>query len=269
MPRSEANIGVFDSGIGGLTVARAISQKMPEERLVYFGDTQHLPYGEKSPESIRTWSIEIVKFLLEKNVKMVVIACNSISSYAYDSIRDMLPDDIDLVDVIRPAVDYIVDRDFRSVGVIGTRATISSHIHERLIHARKPDMQIFPLATPLLVPMIEEGYFDNKISHEIIDNYLLYPPFEDIDALLLACTHYPLIKDEISQYFDGKVEVIDNAEVVADIIYQRLKKANLLAEKKQLPNQFYVSDYTYSFEQTAQMFFGKEISIHPSSIWEI
>ncbi len=269
MPRKEDIIGVFDSGIGGLTVARAISQRMPDERIVYFGDTEHLPYGEKSPDAIRTWAVEIVKFLQQKNVKLVVIACNSISSYAYDDIRALLPDDILLIDVIRPAVDYIVESQFGKVGIIGTRATIQSQIHTRLLRHRAPEVTIYPLATPLLVPMIEEGYFDNKISHEIIDNYLSYPDFVDIDALLLACTHYPLIKDEISEYFEHQVEVIDNAELVAEIIQQSLDSQNLLTNQRSAPNEFYVSDYTYSFEQTAQIFFGKEITIYESSIWDI
>ncbi len=269
MPRKEDIIGVFDSGIGGLTVARAISQLLPKEKMVYFGDTQHLPYGEKSPESIRSWSVEIVKFLLQKDVKMIVIACNSISSYAFHDIRAQLPDDITLIDVIRPAVDYIVEKNYKSVGIIGTRATIQSKIHSRQIYARAPHIAIHPLATPLLVPMIEEGYFDNKLSHEIIDNYLSYPPFQKIDALLLACTHYPLIKDEIATYFTNQTEIIDNAEVVAEIISDDLKRKNLLADNRSGNNEFYVSDYTYSFEQTARMFFGEEVTINPSSIWEI
>ncbi len=269
MPRKEQNIGVFDSGIGGLTVARAIAQRLPQERLIYFGDTEHLPYGEKSPEAIRTWALEIVKFLMQKEIKMIVIACNSISSYAYHQIRAELPDDILLVDVIHPAVDYIVAKNYKSVGIIGTRATISSKIHTRQISARSPETEVHTLATPLLVPMIEEGYFDNKISHEIIDNYLSHPPFQNIEALLLACTHYPLIKDEIDAYWQGKVEVIDNALVVAELIATQLKKAGLLADKNSQPSEFYVSDYTYSFEQTAQMFFGKEISIYPSNLWEV
>lgn len=260
-------IGIFDSGIGGLTVAKAISKRLPEEQILYFGDTMHLPYGEKSPTAIREYAQGIVRFLLQKNVKMIVIACNSISSYAYDEIKSLLNGEVLLVDVIRPAVDYIIEKGFQKVGIIGTRATIGSDIHSRLLTHRNHELSIYPLATPLLVPMIEEGYFNNSISQEIIDNYLKYPPFENIDALLLACTHYPLIKNEIAEYFKHPVEVIDNAELVAGIVDRQLTENQVKAEHKSGRDEFYVSDYTHSFEQTAKLFFGQEVSIQPIDIW--
>ncbi len=267
MSDKSAAIGIFDSGIGGLSVAKEVAKKLPNEKLIYFGDTAHLPYGEKSASAIKEYAQGIVKFLLQKNIKSLIIACNSIASHAYHEIKAMIPEDILLLDVIRPSIDYIIEKKYQRVGIIGTRATISSKLHSRMLAKRNHEMFIYPLATPLLVPMIEEGFFDNKISQEILDNYLSYEPFQKIQALVLACTHYPLIKFEISDYFQNEVDVIDNAYIVANEAYDEMRDRDLLASVRKEENEFYVSDYTESFAETAKMFFGQKVQISQADIW--
>ncbi len=268
MSETTAAIGIFDSGIGGLSVAKEVARKLPDEKIIYFGDTAHLPYGEKSSYAIKEYAQGIVKFLLQKNLKTLIIACNSIASHAYHEIRAMLPEDLLLLDVIRPSIDYIIEKGYDRVGIIGTRATISSKLHARMLTHRNHEMSIYPLATPLLVPMIEEGFIHNKISEEILDAYLSHPPFAHIQALVLACTHYPLIKKEIGDYFDSEVDVIDNAYIVAQEAYDKINAKGLLASERAAENEFYVSDYTDSFADTAKMFFGEKIQIQETEIWK-
>ena len=194
-------IGIFDSGIGGLTVAGAIHRLLPDEQLIYFGDTAHLPYGDKSPEAIKSYSLNIGRFLLSQKCKMIVIACNTASSHAYQALVDDIGNYVRVVNVIDPVIEILVKENrHHNVGVIGTKATIQSGIYASKLAAIDPSMKVFSMATPLLAPMIEEGYFDNNISHTVIHEYLSSPKLKDIDSLVLACTHYPLIKKEIDDY---------------------------------------------------------------------
>ncbi|MEO1436178.1 MAG: glutamate racemase, partial [Bacteroidota bacterium] len=194
---SQNPIGVFDSGIGGLTVAKALSQHLPEESLIYFGDTAHLPYGDKSADAIRYYAIKIAKFLLDRQCKIIVIACNSASTTAYDVLVDFFDDQVCFVNVVDPLVEAVTTHQFNKVGVIATKATISTGIYSRKLKAQSPNTEVVSMATPLLVPMIEEGFFQNHISQSVIEQYLGHSDFEDIEALLLACTHYPLIRPAI------------------------------------------------------------------------
>ena len=260
-------IGVFDSGIGGLTVANAILKHLPNEELIYFGDTAHMPYGEKSADAIRYYCLRIVKFLLEKNCKLIVIACNSAASAAYKILLDFFEKEVLFVNVVDPLVKRVCSENYQKVGVIATKATIKTGVYEQKLKELNPDLEVVSLATPLLAPMIEEGFFHDKISHSVIENYLSYPDFRGIEAMLLACTHYPLIKADIEIFFENNVKVYDSTDVVAEEVRQKLAENNLLNDKKRHNHRFYVSDYTESFERTTKVFFPSEIRLERMPIW--
>ncbi|MGI4898415.1 MAG: glutamate racemase [Janthinobacterium lividum] len=269
MPANQP-IGVFDSGIGGLTVANAIQKLMPKEALVYFGDTAHLPYGDKSSEAIKYYSLKITKFLIDEGCKAIVIACNTASSLAYQDLKLFLGNQIPIYSVIDPVVEYMTASDrYHDIGVIATRATINSDVYAQKIQRIKPDIQVQSLATPLLVPMIEEGFFNDQISSTLINAYLSDPVLKGIDSLILGCTHYPLIRNEIASYYQPKINIIDNTEIVARHLQQELKRMDLLHESNQpAPHQFYVSDYTDSFEKSTRLFFGQQIQLNLRQLWD-
>ena len=260
-------IGVFDSGIGGLTVANAILRHLPNEEIIYFGDTAHLPYGDKSADAIRYYCLKIVKFLLDRQCKMIVIACNSASTAAYNIIIDFFAGQTLFVNVVDPLVNNVVKQQYKKVGVIATKATIRSGVYQMKLMEQQPGLQVAPLATPLLVPMIEEGYFENNISQTIIHNYLGHETFENIEALLLACTHYPLIRPDIENYFQKKVHIFDSTDIIALDVKQKLAANGLLNDKLRHAHQFFVSDYTSSFEETTQVFYKEAIQLEHYPIW--
>jgi glutamate racemase len=261
-------IGIFDSGIGGLTVAKAITEALPNETIIYFGDTAHLPYGDKSKESIKGYSNRITSFLLSKGCKAIVIACNTASAHAYTDLKKFYPK-VPIINVVNPTVNYVAEKyDSGKIGVIATKGTIKSRIYPRKITKKNPNLEVPQNAAPLLVPMIEEGFFNNNISQTIINSYLSAKNFQDIDALILGCTHYPLIKGEVENYFEGKVEVIDSASVVANFTKKLIKKEGIEAKEKQGENNFLVSDFTNSFEETSKLFFGEKIHLAEERIWD-
>ncbi|MCE2739907.1 MAG: glutamate racemase [Sphingobacteriales bacterium] len=268
-------IGIFDSGIGGLTVARAITKLLPNEQIIYFGDTAHMPYGEKSAEAIKHYSIKIAEFLKFKNCKMIVIACNTASAAAYKSVVKSTGMKDLIVNVIDPAVAYVVKHHYRQrVGVIATKRTISSNVYAKRIEALDPVSDVVQLATPLLAPMIEEGFYNNKISQTVINSYLSKSKLSKIDALILGCTHYPLIKDEIQSFYGKSVDIVDSSEIVAQYVKEVLAKNSLLNENKGTlfsiakKSQFFVSDYTQSFEETSKIFFNEKVKLKQFNIWE-
>jgi glutamate racemase len=263
----EKPIGIFDSGVGGLTVAHAIKQILPGESLIYFGDTAHLPYGDKSAEAIRSYSQRITEFLLDHNAKVVLVACNSASASAYDSLKEEFRERTILFDVIDPVVDYISTRNFNKIGVIGTKRTISSGTYEQKIRQKSAKTEVISLATPLLVPMIEEGFIFDDISNAIIRTYLSSESLGGIQALILGCTHYPIIKNQISKIFNFNVEVVDSARIVAMILREELESKKLLNDTGRVSDIFYVSDYTTYFEKIARMFFEGEINLRKADIW--
>ena len=287
-------IGIFDSGIGGLTVANAIKKVLPNEDFVYFGDTEHLPYGEKSKESILRFSKNIIRFLINKDCKAIVIACNSASSVMNDNLLRFANNKV-VFNVIDPAAKLAVElaNNRKSsegktleVGVIGTKATIGSKIYTKKIEefsynfncGYSDDLEdtktissydvpnIKSLATPLLAPMIEEGFINDEISKKIIQNYLSDPILKNIDMLILACTHYPLIYNKINEYYNGEKIIIDSSEIVAKHIESVLKKKNLLNNKVKTNHQFYVSNYTKSFEQSTRFFFKEGVKLEEVNI---
>lgn len=263
----EQPIGIFDSGVGGLTVAHAIKQILPSESLVYFGDTAHLPYGDKSAESIRYYSGKITEFLLDHKAKVVLVACNSASASAFDTLKMEFQERAILIDVIDPVVDYLSTRNFRKIGVIGTKRTISSGTYDQKLKEKAPGTSIVSMATPLLVPMIEEGFIFDDISNAIIRTYLSNETLSGIEALILGCTHYPIIKNQISKFFNFNVEVVDSARIVSLILRETLEKNNLLNDSGKVQDQFFISDYTSYFEKIARMFFEGEINLKKADIW--
>jgi glutamate racemase len=262
-------IGIFDSGIGGLTVAHAIKNLLPNEDMIYFGDTAHLPYGDKSEAAIQAYSIRIANILLKKGCKVIVIACNSASSAAYELLKEYVSKDTHIINVIDPMV-ALVATDFggKNIGLIGTKRTVQSGVYNRKIEEAKKGITLHSLATPLLAPMIEEGFFNNQISHEIIAQYLSDPVLVNIEALILACTHYPLIKKEIGQYYNGQMKILDSSEVVAQALFAHLKSKNLLNPQQTSTDHFLVSDYTESFETSARMFFHDAVQLEKHHLWE-
>ena len=260
-------IGIFDSGIGGLTVANAITKVLPNENIIYFGDTEHLPYGEKSKEAIQSFSRKIISFLVEKQCKTIVIACNSASSVVDNSVLNSARNTT-IFNVIDPVVTEIVKVcNEYNIGVIGTKATIGSDIYAKKIKNICESAKVNSLATPLLAPMIEEGFINEEISHTVITNYLSHHKLKNIDHLILACTHYPLIQSEINEYYNKSVNVIDSAQIVAKHIAQVLKKKNLLRNSTEKEHHFYVSNYTKSFEKSAQFFFKENIKLEEVNLF--
>jgi len=264
----EQPIGVFDSGVGGLTIAHAIKLALPNEKIIYFGDTAHLPYGDKSSESIKYYSKNIAKFLLKQNCKIVMIACNTASAHAYQEVKDEVGDKAIVINVIEPLVDFIkLKQKIKNIGIIGTKGTIESSVYQNKLKTLNMNLNVIAKATPMFVPMIEEGFIYDDISNAIIRAYLSESDFDRIDSLVLACTHYPLIKNQIRKFFNFKVDVIDSSQIVANYVKQVLTQLNLLNESTEHCNEFYVSDYTKMFETIARMFFEEDIQLKKLDIW--
>jgi len=260
-------IGVFDSGIGGLTIAHGMVEQMPRESIIYFGDTQHLPYGDKSAGTVKRYSLEISRFLISKNCKAIVIACNTASALAFDVVKNQFPD-IKVYNVIDPVVEVVANLGLTDVGVIGTRSTIGSGIYSKKIKNAANNVNVHALATPLLVPMVEEGYHNQNISKEIIASYLSLPELGAIDELILGCTHFPLIKDEINEYYKGSVVLIDSPTIVSKKIFEGLKVNQMLSDNASPNHSFFVSDLTSSFAKSASRFFSDSISLKECRLWE-
>lgn len=260
-------IGVFDSGIGGLTVANAIHKCLPQEQLIYFGDTAHLPYGDKSADAIRYYCLKIAKFLLEKQCKLIVVACNSASSAGYRVLLEFFKQQTLFVNVVDPLVEAVAARSFKKVGLIATKATVHSGMYQAQLSHLKPELEVAALPTPLLAPMIEEGFLHNQVSRTVLQTYLSDPSLNDIEALMLACTHYPLIREDIDRYYQHGVAIFDSTDVVADVVRQRLADRGLLNTERRAPHHFYVSDFTPSFEEATRLFYDEKIHLEYCPIW--
>lgn len=268
-PDKTQPIGIFDSGVGGLTIANAIKHILPAETLIYFGDTAHLPYGDKSKETIIYYSTKISDFLLNQNCKIIVIACNTASSNAYEAVHDKVGSQVSVINVIDPVVDYINTLPNQTnLGIIGTKSTIDSKTYPKKIHTKNPYIPVASFATPLLAPMIEEGFIFDDISNAIIRSYLSNEKLKHINALILGCTHYPIIKNQISKFYDFSVNIIDSAKIVAEYVRQVLTGNDLLNTRKTSENKFYVSDYTEYFQKLSAVFFEEEIEMEKIWFWD-
>ncbi len=264
----EQPIGIFDSGVGGLTVAHAVQNILPGERIIYFGDTYHLPYGDKSRESVEYYALRITDFLLRQNCKLILIACNTASAVAFEKVASHCAGKALVSDVIDPVVEQVAaDSKSKKVGVIGTKGTVNSKTYETRIKRKKPNLKVVSMATPLLVPMIEEGFIFDDISNAIIRAYLSDPLLEGIDTLILGCTHYPIIGNQIAGFFNFTVEVVDSARIVAKSLKRELKEQRLLGQHDNPEHRFYVSDFTDYFEKIAGMFFEKSIQLEKLDFW--
>jgi glutamate racemase len=235
-------IGVFDSGLGGLTVARALRRRLPGESILYFGDTARVPYGPKSAETIRRFTREITRFLSRQGVKMVVVACNSCSATSLDCVSAEFEGPV--LGVIEPGVEAAVAKTRnRRIGVIGTLATINSAAYERLLRIRLPDAQVYSTACPLFVPLAEERMENHPATRLIAQEYLKPLLDQDIDTLILGCTHYPLLKGAIEEIAGPGVSVVDSAESTAESVARRLDDLDLRAPAGgPFASRYFVSD---------------------------
>jgi len=259
-------IGIFDSGIGGLTIAKAIVNALPNENLIYYGDTAHLPYGDKSQSTIQSYTLNICDFLIRQKCKAIVIACNSASAAASNIIYASNPD-ISIINVIDPMVDYfkLNDGNYKKAGLIATKHTVSSNIYQNKFKTENIQTQLISMATPLLVPLIEFGYSNSHILDEVIRDYLDSCLLSDINALILGCTHYPIIKNKFQNFFEERkmenIEIIDATTLVPAHLKASLMSRDLLNVDINPYRKFLVSDYTDSFNEVAKLFFGDDVML--------
>ncbi len=241
-------LGVFDSGLGGLTCIGPLLQALPGERILYFGDTARTPYGSKSPDTIREFSLQIADYLVGQGAKMLVIACNTISSTAIEALRNRYPD-IPVTGIIHPAALEIsrLCGPKNAIGIIGTKVTIQSRAYEEAVAQNSPGLHIHAKACPAFVPLIEEGIIENEIMdltvHHYLDDFIRY---HRIDTLVLGCTHYPLIRENLAKAYPS-LRIIDPAQTLALAVGEKLRQCDLLAETSGGPNVFGASDLSENF----------------------
>jgi glutamate racemase len=254
-----APLGVFDSGIGGLTVARAVFQRLPRESVIYFGDTARVPYGPKSPETVRRYSAEILAYLLARGVKAVVVACNTSTAQALEHLTARSP--VPVVGVIEPGARAAVQASRSGkIGVIGTAGTIASGAYERAIKALRPDATVYARACPLFVPLVEEGWFDHPATELIAREYLEPLQRAGVDVLVLGCTHYPLLKPLLTRVMARGVALIDSAEETARAVQGEIERRDLAAPPASDPShRFVVSDDEPHFRRVGARFLGETV----------
>jgi glutamate racemase len=262
-------IGVFDSGVGGLTVVKELIKRLPNEDIVYYGDTARVPYGTKSRKTIIKFSIENALFLLKHNVKIIIAACNTSSSVALPALRRKFK--VPVIGVIRPgASDSIKVCRNKKIGIIGTAATINSNAYAREISSIDPSVRIFSRICPLLVPIAEEGLTEAKIIHDILKYYLGTLKRENIDTLILGCTHYPILKQQIAGFMGNSVSLVDSAEATSRCAEALLKKL-AIASKRHAKGRlkFFVSDEIENFRRIGEKFIGEKLDFIRKAVYGI
>lgn len=246
-------IGIFDSGVGGLTVAREVMRNLPMEKIVYFGDTARVPYGSKSKDTVIRYSRQIVKFLQNQGVKAIVIACNTASALALDTLEKEI--DIPIIGVVKPGARVAArETTGKKVGVIATEATIKSHLYRQLIQEIDPEISVVGKPCPLFVPLVEEGWRKDPITEMIARRYLQELQEQEIDTLILGCTHYPLLRSLIARIMGEKVRLVNPAYETSLALKQLLLEKNLLNQgdtEEEFPYRFYVSDAAEKFTSFA------------------
>lgn len=254
-----APLGIFDSGIGGLTVARAVFARLPRESVLYFGDTARVPYGPKSPDTVRRYSAEILAYLAHRGVKAVVVACNTSTAHALDFLRERAP--VPVVGVIEPGARAAVRAaPGGRIGVIGTAGTIASGAYTRAIQALRPDARVAAVACPLFVPFVEEGWFDHPAAELVAREYLAPLERERIEALVLGCTHYPLLAGLLGRVLGPGVRLIDSAAETAAALARELAASGLEAPAGAVPrHRFVVSDDEPRFRLVGERFLGERL----------
>ncbi len=247
-----APIGVFDSGVGGLTVVREIIRQLPDENIVYFGDTARVPYGSKSKNTIIRFSEQIIRFLKTKHVKAIVIACNTASALALDAVRHEF--DVPIMGVVIPGARAAVEvTRQKKVGVAGTDATVRSGVYTRVIQGMNPEIEVVEKACPLFVPLVEEGFKEHIVTREIIEFYLESMKESDIDTMILGCTHYPLLRSKIREYLGEGIEIVNPAYETAMDLKCLLEKRDIQNDRSGMHShyEFYVSDAAEKFRNFA------------------
>ena len=260
-------IGIFDSGIGGLTVVKEIFRQMPQYQLLYFGDTARTPYGNRGDEVIKKYAEEATQILIKRGAQIIVVACNSASAIAYDYLRTKFG--VPIFEVVTPAVERAVATTRnKKIGAIGTRATINSGIYERLIKEKNKDIQVFQNSAPLLVPLAEEGWLNKPETKMILKKYLLPLKTKQIDTLIMACTHYPFLRPMIQAKIGQRVKLIDPAEEVVLRIKQYLEQNSTVGKKLPRNNhhQFLVSDLTSRGQNMASQWLGYNVKLEEIKI---
>ncbi|MFQ5866832.1 MAG: glutamate racemase [bacterium] len=255
----ERPIGVFDSGVGGLTVVSELFRILPQEDIIYFGDTAHLPYGSKSKQAVTRFSLDIANFLKAQKVKIIVVACNTASSFALSSLREKI--DLPVIGVIEPGAQAAISttRNLK-IGIIGTEGTIKSRAFEEAVKRMDRNVKVFSQACPLFVPLVEEGWLDEPETSQIAKKYLSSLKNKGIDTLILGCTHYPLLKVLLSRIMGQEVSLIDTAEAMAKAVESRLGEKNLLRKgNRKAIYKFFVSDDPEKFLQLGRKFLGKSM----------
>ena len=259
MPNNESAIGVFDSGIGGLTVLQKIIETLPKENTVYLGDTARAPYGTKSVETVLRYSFENTEFLVQKGVKAVVVACNTSTAIALTQLRDSLS--IPVIGVIEPGVRRAIkSTKNKKVGVIGTEATIQSGAYTRALKEADGGVEVYSRACPLFVPLVEEGWTDNDVVEMTVKAYLGSLKQSGIDALILGCTHYPLLKKAIREFIGSGVRLVDSAEETAREVETTLKTAVLTRRTGEGIHSFFVTDAPDRFIEVGRRFLGEKVA---------
>ena len=256
-PNLELPIGIFDSGMGGLTVVRQIHRVLPREDLIYLGDTARVPYGTKSPGTVVRFACEDTQFLLQQGVKAVVVACNTVSAWALLTLEKKFP--LPIFGVILPGVGAALEKTRNQrIGVIGTPATIRSKAYSNAILARCDTAQVFTRACPLLVPLVEEGWTNHRVTHPVLREYLGPMLRRRIDTLVLGCTHYPLLKSAIREVVADHLTLVDSAESCARFVRERLEHLQLLNKKRRRQGmiQPFVTDEVERFDDLAERFLG-------------
>ncbi len=256
---SQQPIGLFDSGLGGLTVMKEVMRVLPDEELIYFADTARIPYGEKSRETIVRFCLENALFLMEQNIKVLVVACNTASAFAIDKLRQFFS--IPIIDVIQPGINVAIETTrLGRIGILGTRGTIQSQVYPQAILKRLPTAHIISIACPLFVPLVEEKMIHHPIAQLMVKEYLAPLKKENIDTLLLGCTHYPLLRHLIEEEMGQKVKVIDSASSCAEAIKEILIQHKLCKEPlSPLAPRFFVSDDPQKFQKNGTEFLGSPI----------
>ena len=246
-------IGVFDSGLGGLTVLKHLLEFLPNEDFIYLGDLANLPYGNKSQKNIVDYSIKCAQFLQSKNVKSIIIACNTASSYACNIIREST--EIPIFNVIDPCVEEVINSNVRKVAVLGTEKTVESNIYSNSIKINQPNVEVYNKACPLFVPIVEEGLEGTEIARSIIDYYLKDIKRKKVDQLILGCTHYPILIDDLKNYFGKSVSILHSGPIIAKTLSLSIEGAY----KNKPKISYYVTDSPQRFEKYGSKFLSKKI----------
>jgi glutamate racemase len=253
----DAALGIFDSGVGGLTVVRAVQDLLPGEDVIYLGDTARLPYGSKSPETIRKFAEEDVNFLLSKGVKAIVVACNTATAHALPKFWEDCP--VPIMGVILPGVEAaLADPETERIGIIATRGTIGSHVYQHALATRRTGLMIHGIATPLLVPLIEENWISEDVTKDVLRKYLQPLIDKGIDTLMLACTHYPLLVPTLREVLPEDVRLVDSASTCADHLKRMLGDLDLLNDSGAEGRlEIYLTDLSEQFEELAKRFLNR------------